>query len=159
MRRRLHVSIHAPARGATIGKTAGSFGAGVSIHAPARGATRRPRQTRRRRNSFNPRAREGRDRYTKFYKVQFVVSIHAPARGATYATTVYVDGNLVSIHAPARGATQSGDIAPCQHIVSIHAPARGATPSQPPARAKTAVSIHAPARGATEYDLETGQLV
>src|ERR1700735_1564360 len=58
----IHVSIHAPARGATArGAEAMHPHIGVSIHAPARGATA---------EQFN--AREGRE-----------VSIHAPARGAT----------------------------------------------------------------------------
>ena len=54
------VSIHAPARGATYSGYSRSCGTFVSIHAPARGATYRfehcftP-------NSFNPRARAGRD--------------------------------------------------------------------------------------------------
>ena len=76
------VSIHAPARGATGGVAASPDSAFVSIHAPARGATAfhraidprnvfqftRPRGARRffnhhirHRNSFNSRAREGRD--------------------------------------------------------------------------------------------------
>ena len=56
-----HVSIHAPARGATRDDRSGMDWLNVSIHAPARGAT-----SARRVNTQNT-----------------VVSIHAPARGAT----------------------------------------------------------------------------
>tara|TARA_Y100001001_G_scaffold151220_1_gene162596 strand:- start:10520 stop:10771 length:252 start_codon:yes stop_codon:yes gene_type:complete len=55
------VSIHAPARGATVWNVAAGPSIQVSIHAPARGATARHGVDRRRRR----------------------VSIHAPARGAT----------------------------------------------------------------------------
>ena len=56
----------------------------VSIHAPARGATYPAAGSVCRFASFNPRAREGRD--LKEYEASTVpklVSIHAPARGAT----------------------------------------------------------------------------
>ena len=56
-----NVSIHAPARGATLPRVRGTQPQQVSIHAPARGATSAGR-------SFAP---------TR------TVSIHAPARGAT----------------------------------------------------------------------------
>ena len=78
------VSIHAPARGATlnrvrryndnflfqsthprgvrlVGAQFGVIDVRVSIHAPARGATRQPRLLQRIRRSFNPRTREGCD--------------------------------------------------------------------------------------------------
>ena len=58
----IDVSIHAPARGATLRKHKHSDRSGVSIHAPARGATA---------NAFEP-------------QINAVVSIHAPARGATF---------------------------------------------------------------------------
>ena len=99
------VSIHAPARGATIPTAKKRRRATVSIHAPARGAT----------------VPMGNSKLGK------MVSIHAPARGATLAdyydrnrlTFQFthprgvrrilerngIDTNDVSIHAPARGAT------------------------------------------------------
>ena len=69
----LIVSIHAPARGATVTLTAKTVDlTSVSIHAPARGATM-----------------EG--------KISFdseTVSIHAPARGATTSyITIYISRN------------------------------------------------------------------
>ena len=55
------VSIHAPARGATVLFAAGGCHLVVSIHAPARGATAGASFALMTRMSFNPRAREGRD--------------------------------------------------------------------------------------------------
>ena len=55
------VSIHAPARGATLSVIADTLPGEVSIHAPARGATKQQ----------------------KMLDAQKAVSIHAPARGAT----------------------------------------------------------------------------
>ena len=58
----LPVSIHAPARGATVAWMREPLAAVVSIHAPARGATNyRRRAARKAAARFNPRAREGRD--------------------------------------------------------------------------------------------------
>ena len=103
---------------------------GVSIHAPARGATMSAVHTllilrfqstlpqgERLPNSliasvlvsFNPRSRKGSDLQHRVVKKRQKVSIHAPARGAT---SYYRDaGSLkkVSIHAPARGATKNAE--------------------------------------------------
>ena len=78
------VSIHAPARGATHAARLCDRPLFVSIHAPARGATSTPRRWRWQCQSFNPRAREGRDVAESGY-AEWIdpVSIHAPARGAT----------------------------------------------------------------------------
>jgi len=77
------VSIHAPARGATISKWGEFHESGVSIHAPARGAT------------------PG----NHLIRQSICVSIHAPARGATREDISRRRRDRVSIHAPARGAT------------------------------------------------------
>jgi len=55
----------------------------VSIHAPARGATLSQLQRKSKDGGFNPRARTGRDVWCAFIVYRYVVSIHAPARGAT----------------------------------------------------------------------------
>ena len=55
------VSIHAPARGATIDTIAVRHITFVSIHAPARGATLKDSSASTETRSFNSRAREGRD--------------------------------------------------------------------------------------------------
>ncbi len=143
----------------------------VSIHAPARGATSGGRCTRPSRSRFNPRARTGRDNGCALADGGSHVSIHAPARGATPGPRHPRPLRAVSIHAPARGATWSALRVshPClfqstrphgarhrvtepvgkQRVVSIHAPARGATAAEAPAFDAVGVSIHAPARGAT----------
>ena len=59
----LHVSIHAPAWGATVQRLLGADADEVSIHAPAWGATKRDPEDKR----------------------KVLVSIHAPAWGATLA--------------------------------------------------------------------------
>ena len=101
------VSIHAPARGATLQRSGQRAGRAVSIHAPARGATRGRRH-------------DVIDRYG--------VSIHAPAQGATCVGAQHGAHDAVSIHAPARGATDRMVLLTSSHsAVSIHAPARGAT--------------------------------
>ena len=100
------VSIHAPARGATVGVAYVVAMHNVSIHAPARGAT------------------DSNMAYELSYLFQFtlprgerlerisdcifcfVVSIHAPARGATFDWLMEILFHVVSIHAPARGATE-----------------------------------------------------
>ena len=100
------VSIHAPARGATILPYCRSRQSDVSIHAPARGATDQ--------EPLQPALRD--------------VSIHAPARGATLPEGIFTTtGEDVSIHAPARGATYDRQHKQNRAAVSIHAPARGAT--------------------------------
>ena len=144
------VSIHAPARGATMSKGNQMSIFDVSIHAPARGAT----------HCcaiftldycFNPRTRTGCDlRIALNLRFANDVSIHAPARGAThlrsfrcvsypsfnprtrtgcdrFAPGKVQEHRFVSIHAPARGATEQSFPCPPPCRVSIHAPARGAT--------------------------------
>ena len=167
----------------------------VSIHAPARGATVRRRLHFHRQSCFNPRPRTGGDSPTstnahslaRFQSTpphggrqrgesiarrdieQFqstpphggrhvrcdcssylrYVSIHAPARGATSWLRVLSITLHVSIHAPARGATRRYNLQRLAEVVSIHAPARGATRPNVLPTASSGVSIHAPARGAT----------
>jgi len=123
------VSIHAPARGATLDEDKEFRIVEVSIHAPARGATwqtgqgcaapnkfqsTHPHGVRRPepcsyadyKESFNPRTRTGCDTWTKLDElVTHLVSIHAPARGATLGWKNLFPSASVSIHAPARGAT------------------------------------------------------
>ena len=100
------VSIHAPARGATVPKSR-TNGWTLCFNPRARaGRDASPRQPLCLAPGFNPRARAGRDRMieTDTQEVR-VVSIHAPARGATEGSRRWLDGHVVSIHAPARGAT------------------------------------------------------
>jgi len=121
------VSIHAPARGATMAFWRDASDDIVSIHAPARGATgqsagggacgsfqsTRPHEARRPQSAalragqgrFNPRARTRRDSLAIRKTSSAMVSIHAPARGATKSVKSDAQRAYVSIHAPARGAT------------------------------------------------------
>ncbi len=123
-----HVSIHAPARGATAGDLGLFGGEHVSIHAPARGATtaREPssgttarfnsraregrdsgrRSPTRPRARFNSRAREGRDsssRSSRFGWTRFNSRAREGRDLSMYQSHLSVA--TVSIHAPARGAT------------------------------------------------------
>ena len=102
----LGISIHAPAKGATIMKKDSFVLYTISIHAPAKGATsgylykststlifqstlpRRERhddymRSERRITDFNPRSREGSDHRKIEKRVPIHISIHAPAKGAT----------------------------------------------------------------------------
>ena len=56
------ISIHAPARGATLLRRDHSALRNISIHAPARGATKQTRRRMPMDSYFNPRSREGSDR-------------------------------------------------------------------------------------------------
>src|SRR5208337_2742336 len=78
-----YVSIHAPARGATDESKHVATRCEVSIHAPARGATARFKHRSSPNYRFNPRARAGRDAGKGSLVPAWSVSIHAPARGAT----------------------------------------------------------------------------
>ena len=106
----LDISIHAPARGATLflDNVFGFFA--ISIHAPARGATKRRLREFNAHRHFNPRTREGCDRYARVgQEVQVKISIHAPARGATDQANDYEYARGISIHTPARGATHANN--------------------------------------------------
>ena len=94
-------------RGDKLGGTIGDL-IMVSIHAPARGATVVAGLTVVVVSSFNSRPCERGDADYVLYKVAtFDVSIHAPARGATLHICKDFQRYHVSIHAPARGATVS----------------------------------------------------
>ena len=99
------ISIHAPAKGATILSKLDEKDLDISIHAPAKGATtdiagsgykkifqstlpRRERQSSQLRagsfsQNFNPRSREGSDSFVLPSVSINTISIHAPAKGAT----------------------------------------------------------------------------
>ena len=103
----------------------------VSIHAPARGATLPGTRSSHPFLSFNPRPRAGGDPARYRHRIPYIpVSIHAPARGATEGYRKSHKSAYVSIHAPARGATSWDAAMIDPKNVSIHAPARGATHSR-----------------------------
>ena len=108
----IHISIHAPAKGATIFGNLCYYNITISIHAPAKGATRE---------------------ICSRFKLTGI-SIHAPAKGATAALFAVLLGLAISIHAPAKGATHSAKGSRGFTHISIHAPAKGATMADSPMR-------------------------
>ena len=150
----MHVSIHAPARGATSRPARSTaIGIGVSIHAPARGATA-------------ARWHADRDRER--------VSIHAPARGATRNARCSRRSDLVFQSTPPRGGRRTSRRQICDAAISFNPRPRaggdvtvhgnrwtwhrcfnprpragGDDSARVQQHAVTDVSIHAPARGAT----------
>ena len=122
------VSIHAPARGATLQKYRADLDQQVSIHAPARGATCERRGLR----------------------VCLNVSIHAPARGATSCAV-----NLLAEHefqsTRPRGARLRTRLSRRSRR-RFNPRAREGRDKDADALIRAfGVSIHAPARGATGY--------
>ena len=122
------VSIHAPARGATVRPYRPSGRQRVSIHAPARGATRKVDQGDRHGRGFNPRSRARSD-YLDWLSAGniYVFQSTLPREERRLRPRAAGLGARVSIHAPARGATAEGQRPNQPSAVSIHAPARGAT--------------------------------
>ena len=103
--KRIAISIHAPAKGATWQPYEFDRVDIISIHAPAKGATMHCKYQDRRKNNFNPRSREGSDPESISRPLLSAISIHAPAKGATDNGTLQNGTNFISIHAPAKGAT------------------------------------------------------
>ena len=80
----------------------------ISTHAPARGATYALFIIVTFFSYFNPRPREGSDKLdTTMNYCNVSISTHAPARGATFEKGIDKVNTSISTHAPARGATQS----------------------------------------------------
>ena len=90
------ISIHAPARGATLHRTTGTASTIISIHAPARGAT----------------GTEG------GVVMKNIISIHAPARGATLKASTTTPCRTVFQSTPPRGGRPPPF--PCRSAPSGH---------------------------------------
>ena len=124
------ISIHAPAKGATILGFLQDRAKDISIHAPAKGAT-----------CCFP-----------LFLTPCVISIHAPAKGATYEVAVFsdIDAQFQSTlpRRERRGSSIKQQYGKC---ISIHAPAKGATTLVKSLFQKITISIHAPAKGATAF--------
>ena len=167
--RRDRVSIHAPARGATVRSSRNSSFSGFQSTPPARGATFRSWSLSDRR-SFNPRPRAGGDGRQRLRQdAELAVSIHAPRAGGDDSGHVVPDaarrfnprpragGDGVTRQQaataawfqstpPARGATRACAIRRgC--VVSIHAPRAGGDGARLPVFEAARVSIHAPRAG------------
>ena len=129
----------------------------VSIHAPARGATIAWMRCRSSSKFQSTHPHGVRRRGGGIRAVVQGVSIHAPARGATFIASQIGEmpefqsthPHGVRHHALPSGRGGRG--------VSIHAPARGATPRNLAIIVWAVVSIHAPARGATKQTKQTRQ--
>ena len=122
-----HISIHAPAKGATTNATGAIGIVFISIHAPAKGATKNPRSCQR----------------------SNLISIHAPAKGATtdpsglrivckFQSTLprrerHTMNNFIQTLQNFNPRSREGsdeDMSgkkPMTYCISIHAPAKGAT--------------------------------
>mgnify|MGYP001324571216 CR=1 FL=1 len=168
----LVVSIHAPARGATLKGISESKHSMVSIHAPARGATNIPRAKNKDVKFQSTRPRGARLCIRLDDKLSRVFQSTRPRGARPALPKLSYRQPSVSIHAPARGATLPGQRG-CLVLQSFNPRARAgrdswrtinftSTPSfNPRARAGrdlsargaalgSSVSIHAPARGATK---------
>ena len=168
----MRISIHAPARGATVLLRSSCTVVCISIHAPARGATPLTSPSCIASANFNPRSREGSDSTLHISRYRHTISIHAPARGATLQSwhsyrslrnfnprsregsdelNAYERIRYLRFQSTLpRGERRTVTIADRDgNKISIHAPARGATPFGRIFRLFAAISIHAPARGAT----------
>ena len=123
----LLISIHAPARGATVhGRAVPSFGQFQSTLPQGERLRKEmlPKHSRR----FQSTLPQGERQISRQgYPLPDMISIHAPARGATIEFAESVQNGVISIHAPARGATVLVKLAALIRRISIHAPARGAT--------------------------------
>ena len=103
----------------------------ISIHAPAKGATIMGFKRAIDSPYFNPRSREGSDYNSRYCYCVANISIHAPAKGATVPHLSEHYRIAISIHAPAKGATRGRRSQPAPFCISIHAPAKGATVKEP----------------------------
>ena len=100
------ISIHAPARGATIAFADYRGLKSISIHAPARGATQAWRCAPWIYPHFNPRSREGGDTRGQDYNTcQIIFQSTLPRVERLFVNAVVDRALKISIHAPARGAT------------------------------------------------------
>ena len=152
-----NLSIHAPAKGATMGRQCVLYITRISIHAPAKGATSHVVKISLSITYFNPRSREGSDLYNAgltWRSAKFQSTL--PRRERQHLLTFNNADALISIHAPAKGATTYCVTAVKIHSISIHAPAKGATQDKNPLHPQEEkISIHAPAKGATaSFDIQ-----
>ena len=148
--RRTVVSIHAPAWGATAQRSREAPVVLVSIHAPAWGATSPASPLSRPTRCFNPRARVGRDTGTAHSAGTAVMFQSTRPRGARHEASNSFKSAFRFQSTRPRGARLVADAVDLGgRAVSIHAPARGATRVDTLKSLELTVSIHAPARGAT----------
>ena len=143
------VSIHAPARGATAFCSFCLACLAVSIHAPARGATPPPPPRRTRRNRFNSRAREGRDRIWQAKHLPQGCFNSRAREGRDSGFTTAIE-SIEGFNSRAREGRDDARLQRPEYIGGFNSRAReGRDRLQDVGCAALRVSIHAPARGAT----------
>ena len=147
--RRVDVSIHAPAWGATLSLSAQERTEGFQFTRP-RGARLALEGARAVDDEFQFTRPRGARQFVAHRRAAAAdVSIHAPAWGATGTRRNLPTRRLFQFTRP-RGARQAGCcLSDNVRLVSIHAPAWGATREAHTRRRDDGVSIHAPAWGAT----------
>ena len=168
------ISIHAPAKGATLLKCS-SRSDGRDFNPRSReGSDHDKGRCEGNGDDFNPRSREGSDPATPpSWKIQRDFNPRSREGSDSTAPGCFFMGRMISIHAPAKGATRwarkshrnrrfqstlprrerlpDGGSAGFVKIISIHAPAKGATIISLPSDPGYYISIHAPAKGATDF--------
>ena len=122
------ISIHAPAKGATLHK---SFSHALLLYFNPRSREGSDTTDAGQRNStadFNPRSREGSDgKRTEAALVAFQISIHAPAKGATRQQAHDLETHKNFNPRSREGSDSQFRSATLPKGISIHAPAKGAT--------------------------------
>ena len=129
------------------------LGRSVSIHAPAKGATILNLHWMQIMFCFNPRSREGSDMEQSNHhrRIHWFQST-LPRRERPTTTSRPHSARPFQSTLPRRERRRRTATA-TRSLVSIHAPAKGATYKSPQASSSSSVSIHAPAKGATcRYD-------
>ena len=147
-RNAVHISIHAPPRGATGHCRARYEATSISIHAPPRGATHCGRAVMHQALfQFTP-LREGRPERRKRNERICNFNSRPSARGDSKHGERYTP-TPISIHAPPRGATRQS-LKGCEFPEFQFTPLReGRLLTSKGMQEKLAISIHAPPRGAT----------
>ena len=122
------ISIHAPAKGATLCQLAPQDNGTISIHAPAKGATLNPLCFPTAKTFQSTLPRRERLEHIGVPRKRHAISIHAPAKGATrfFACDVPQSQNF---NPRSREGSDHGllHLPPDVTHISIHAPAKGAT--------------------------------
>ena len=147
----LSISIHAPAKGATFGSRKTKSFILISIHAPAKGATFSAVSTAKDFCYFNSRSREGSDSFLcPFSILPLKISIHAPAKGATISAN-RPESVLQHFNSRSREGSdkRAEPKAPRRFIFQFTLPRRERPSCFPYGRFLPVISIHAPAKGAT----------
>ena len=172
------ISIHAPARGATIfsirlpashlfqstlprGERLPSYSdscfAVIFQSTLPRGERRSSSVQSSNFGDFNPRSREGSDEVLNESAAStLLISIHAPARGATGKRGILGIFKWISIHAPARGATKREDVY-FPHFVNFNPRSREGSDDKQPLRLVLLVNFNPRSREGSDDQALSGK--